>query len=259
MTALFEPELAMLRVTVYQCIPEPPPTVRLALNALLAGEDCPAHAATVAAIAPGLAGASLLGAALELMNISLHRLHEGLDRSPRTSFCLSAAGDILVGDLLSSAAFRLLVQVDSMPIMRMVSAAIQKACEIEVLALQEATAEYPPFAVVSVVVRRTSALGAAAGETAALLAGYDAAVGKLAGQFGHALATTVYWTAQARIETCPEQIEVYRELARESLTGAEDAAARFAQRTGGRDALLLSERFRRGELGACGHIAGYAK
>lgn len=247
MTGLFENELAVLRAAVVQCVPNPAATVSLALDALLAGQDCPAHAATAAAIAPGHPGAPMLGAALELMNISLHRLHEGLDRPSRESFCLSVAGDILVGDFLSSTAFRLLVQVDSFPIIRMVSEAIQKACENEILTLGEAgRGHVGELASVPMIVRRTSTLGAAAGETAAQLAGHGQSIGRLAGQFGHSVAMAAYWIAQARFETCTVKIATCRLLAIETLENAEKAASEWAHHTGNRHASMLCKRLRHG-------------
>jgi hypothetical protein len=68
--------------------------------------------------------------------------------SPRKDFCMNKGGDILAGDYLSSVAFRLLVQVDSLP-MGMVSEAIQKACENEILLLGEAIREQGGYAAVA--------------------------------------------------------------------------------------------------------------
>jgi octaprenyl-diphosphate synthase len=249
---LFEDELAVLRTTVAQCVPNPAITVRLALAALLAGQDRPAHAATVAAIAPGRPAAPMLGAALELMNISLHRLHEGLDRPSREDFCLSMGGDILAGDYLSSVAFRLLVQVDSLPIMGMVSEAIQKACENEIRLLGEATGEQGEqgeyAALAPMIVRRTSTLGGAAGATAALLAGHDECTRDAARRFGHLVAVATHWVKQLRTDTCPEKIALCRIFVKESLAGAEHAAQAYIHCSGNELPLVVCERLRQASL-----------
>jgi hypothetical protein len=100
-------------------------------------------------------------------------------------FLHEQGGDILAGDYLSSVAFRLLVQVNSLPIMGMVSEAIQKACENEILLLGEPIREQGEYsAVAPMIVRRTSALGGAAGATAALLAGPDECTRDAARRFG---------------------------------------------------------------------------
>jgi hypothetical protein len=246
---LFEDELAVLRATVAQCVPNPAITVSLALAALLAGQDRPAHAATVTAIAPGHPSGPMLGAALELMNLSLHKLHEGLDRSPREDFCLNKGGDILAGDYLSSVAFRLLVQVDSLPIMGMVSEAIQRACENEIRLLGEAKDEEGGYAALApLIVRRTSALGGAAGATAALLAGHDECIRDAARRFGHSVAIAAYWVRQLRIGTCPELIALCRIFVRQSLADAERAAQEFVRSTGNALPLMVCERIRQAHL-----------
>lgn len=242
---LFEDELAVLRTTVAQCVPNPAITIRLALAALLAGQDRPAHAATVAAIAPGHPAAPMLGAALELMNISLHKLHEGLDRPAREDFCLNKGGDILAGDYLSSVAFRLLVEVDSLPIMGMVSEAIQKACENEIRLLGEAMSEQGGYAALApMIVQRTSALGGAAGATAALLAGHDECTRDAASRFGHSVAIAAHWARQLRIDTCPEQIALCRIFIRGPLADAEHAAQGIAHSTGNQLPLMVCDRIR---------------
>jgi hypothetical protein len=94
------------------------------------------------------------------------------------------------------------------------------------------------------IVRRTSALGGAAGATAALLAGHDECTRDTAGRFGHSVAIATYWTTQMRIDTSQEKIALCRIFIRESLADAEHAAQRFVRRTGNALPLMVCERIR---------------
>lgn len=241
----FEEEAGALATTVRRYFPDPPLTIRLALSALLSGQNNPARAATVNAIAPGHSASPVLGAALELMNTSLHTLHEGLDRPSRQHFCLNTAGDILSGDYLSSAAFRLLVQVDSLPVMDIVSKAIQRACEIEIARLDNAGGKQASHPTLGLSVYQSAAsLGGAAGATAALLAGHEKCAGDQASQFGRFFAIAVDWTNRMRRDACPEQSKICRSLAIEALNEAESAAIAFAGRTRNQLPVTLCQRFR---------------
>jgi hypothetical protein len=97
-------------------------------------------------------------------------------------------------------------------------------------------------AVAPMIVRRTSALGGAAGATAALLAGHDECTRDAATRFGHSVAIAAYWTTQ--LHTCPEQIALCRIFIRESLADATHAAQGFVRRTGNALPLMVCERIR---------------
>jgi hypothetical protein len=143
----------------------------------------------------------------------------------------------------------MLVQVDSLPIMGMVSEAIQKACENEILLLGEAIREQGGYsAVAPMIVRRTSALGGAAGATAALLAGHDGSTRDAARRFGHSVAIAAYWVRQLRIDTCPEQIALCRIFIRAPLADAEHAAQRIAHSTGNQLPLMVCDRILQASL-----------
>jgi hypothetical protein len=169
--------------------------------------------------------------------------------SPREDFCLNKGGDILAGDYLSSVAFRLLVQVNSLPIMGMVSEAIQKACENDILLLGEPIREQGEYAAVAqMIARRTSALGGAAGATAALLAGHDECSRDAARRFGHSVAIAAYWAKQLRTDTCPEQIALCRIFIRASLADAEHAAQGLAHSSRNQLPPMVCERIRQASL-----------
>jgi hypothetical protein len=195
--------------------------------------DVPVLAATVNAIADSHAAAPMLGAALELMNASLHKLHSGCGKPGRHSYCVNLAGDILAGDYLSAGALRLLLKVDNLPVMQLVAEAVQSACDGEMFMLDGPFAGQEVRAAMGEVGwHRSAPLGGAAGAAAALLAGCGKdAVGE-AQRIGYCTAVATYWSKQWRVEIDPQAVAIGRSLACESIEEAKVAASRFHALTG---------------------------
>lgn len=121
-----------------------------------------------------------LGAALELIHVGLHRLHVGIDDDQHLPVPLKPAGRVLVGDYLTSGAFRLLSRCPDTKALQAIGVAMVQTCEHEVLALGgEPTADS--------VARSYAPLGEAAGLAGAQLAGCAPDVQAEASNFGGAL------------------------------------------------------------------------
>jgi octaprenyl-diphosphate synthase len=149
----------------------------------LLAEETIERGAVVMSIATAPA-ATILGAALELMYLSVHRLHQGLDNVGRADRGLGVAGDVLIGDYLSTAAFQLLVRCENMQVMRVVSEAVQRACEAELVVEVEAKADLKLTENPATYFRRAAPLGEAAGLASAALADINPVAHALAGKFG---------------------------------------------------------------------------
>lgn len=87
------------------------------------------------------------------------------------------AASVLVGDFLYSRSFQLMVELDSMPVMRVLADTTNRIAEGEVLQLLHVhNPDTDENAYMDVIERKTAVLFAAATQLAALLAGADAAV-----------------------------------------------------------------------------------
>lgn len=87
------------------------------------------------------------------------------------------AASVLVGDFLYSRSFQLMVELDSMPVMRVLADTTNRIAEGEVLQLLHVhNPDTDESAYMNVIERKTAVLFAAATQLAALLAGADAAV-----------------------------------------------------------------------------------
>ncbi len=121
-----------------------------------------------------------LGAALELIHVGLHRLHVRIDDDRHLPVPLRPAGRVLVGDYLTSGAFRLLSRCQDAQALKAIGIAMVQTCEHEVVALNgDQTAE--------AVARSYAPLGEAAGIAGAQLAGCAPDVLAEARGFGGAL------------------------------------------------------------------------
>lgn len=98
------------------------------------------------------------------------------------------AASVLVGDFLYSRSFQLMVELDSMPVMRLLADATNQIAEGEVLQLlhvgnpETSEADY-----LRVIERKTAVLFSAATQLAALLAGADLQTQKQLGEYGRNL------------------------------------------------------------------------
>ncbi|MES2531211.1 MAG: hypothetical protein V4636_09265 [Pseudomonadota bacterium] len=121
-----------------------------------------------------------LGAALELIHVGLHRLHVRIDDDRHLPVPLRPAGRVLVGDYLTSGAFRLLSRCRDAQALKAIGIAMVQTCEHEVVALgEDQTAE--------AVARSYMPLGEAAGLAGAQLAGCRPDALAEASRFGGAL------------------------------------------------------------------------
>jgi hypothetical protein len=164
--------------------------VSYATEALLRDDHPLARAAAVFAIT-GHPNSEQLASALELINLSIHRLHSNLDEDPKGGIGFGCAGNILLGDYLSSAAFQLLVRCDSLEVMHLVSEASERACEAE-LELQENLSTLTMEALPKTLAMRAKALGQVAGSAAATMEKYTEHDRKDCANFG-----ALYCAAQA--------------------------------------------------------------
>ena len=100
------------------------------------------------------------------------------------------AASVLVGDFLYSRAFQMMVEIDSMPIMREMSDATNTIAEGEVLQLLNChDANVSEARYMQVIHYKTARLFEAAARTAAILAGADAKTQKALGDYGMYLGT----------------------------------------------------------------------
>lgn len=100
------------------------------------------------------------------------------------------AASVLVGDFLYSRAFQMMVEIDSMPIMREMSLATNTIAEGEVLQLLNChDANVSESRYMQVIHYKTARLFEAAARTAAILAGADSAVQNALGNYGMYLGT----------------------------------------------------------------------
>ena len=207
--------------------------VNLAL-AMVTDGLVPVHAAVALALATGPQAVDL-AAALELMYLSVHRLHRQLDHPQRDGLGIGTAADVLVGDYLSTGAFRLLVRCGDMGVMRVIAQAVQRACEAELLACRPAALDDPADHLAAVA-DCAAPLGQAAGMAGALLAQGDPGILQLAGRFGrhactaHALASH----AASAIGGCHGKLAAAAESELKSMRAAANALERQAGNPGPR-------------------------
>lgn len=176
----FQEVSARIDVAIRQSLPNRALPIDLALA--MAREGIVPMRAAVALSLTAATGAVELAAALELMYLAVHRLHHQLDHERRDGLGMGVAADVLVGDYLSTGAFRLLVQCANMAVMGVISHAVQRSCEAELVALLAA----PAFGqnAMAELVRCTEPLGEAAGRAGAILDCCDDDMVALAGRFG---------------------------------------------------------------------------
>lgn len=173
-----------------------------------------------------------LAAAIELIHISL-ALHDdvtetdggGADGSGAAMF--GNAGNILLGDLLYTGAFRLIVELDDMEVMRVLSDATNIIAEGEVMyrAARAEAGACTPEAWLDIARRRRARLFEAGAECMAILHGADPAMragvarcGLLAGM-AHALRTEAEDAARFGIADAQARAQRETEAARAAITG----------------------------------------
>jgi hypothetical protein len=168
--------------TIRQSLPSTAGPINLAVKLVKCGV-LPVRAAVVLSFSKG-AAAVQLAAALELMNLSVHHLHHKLDHQQRGGLGVGIAADVLVGDYMSTGAFRLLVQCGDMAVMGVIAHAVQHACEAEMVSYCATPASQQQGASAEAIAACARPLGAAAGLAGAILAQHGDEVGPFAANFG---------------------------------------------------------------------------
>ena len=224
----FDSMLAALRQTVFGSLACEAAPVRLALMALFGDQAEPVRALALDALA-GDASSLRLGAAIELIDAGLRRLHGELDQDGSLAEELGAAAAVLTGDYLTSGAFKLLVEHGQWHGMQVVALAAVQASQAEAAAqaqLQSRGAvEAPPVDAAWWLARhrsRAEPLGQAAGESGAALAGLADESRTAAVEFGGRIATAQSLLRAARagddgsdicLRLCHDELDAARRLA----------------------------------------------
>lgn len=161
--------------------------VQLALRLLLSNQQMPIRAFVTSSLHSGQAGIDV-GTALDLIHLSLQRLHAGVDASGGVSALLGNAAAVLAGDYLTTGAFRLLVRCANPHVLAVVSDAVTRAAELEAANLGRAqdTSDDPALWL-RTRQRLAAPLGEAAGAAGAILAGYPEPLADVARRYGATL------------------------------------------------------------------------
>jgi hypothetical protein len=203
--------------------------IRYATQVLLRDDHPLARAATVFAIT-GHPNAEQLSSAIELINLSIHRLHANLNEGSIGAIGFGCAGNILLGDYLSSAAFQLLVSCDSLEVMHLVSEAAERACEAEFQLQDSLTTVLAMAASPKTLAMRTQALGRVAGSAAAILEKYTEYDHEQCAHFGGfycAAQAYVPWFGDPKVPTSS-----FLASFEATVVEAKDAAQRLYNSTG---------------------------
>lgn len=160
--------------------------VRDALLLLLSGRNLPIRALVASSLHFDRAAIEA-GTALDLIHAGLQRLHARLDATEGAPALLGTAATVLVGDYLTTGAFRLLVRCADMRVLVMVSDAVNRASELETTRLDQDRSDHA-----SPQTRRNLAapLSEAAGAAGAILAGYPESLAATAKHFGNCLVSS---------------------------------------------------------------------
>lgn len=160
--------------------------VRDALLLLLSGRNLPIRALVASSLHFDRAAIEA-GTALDLIHAGLQRLHARLDATEGAPALLGTAATVLVGDYLTTGAFRLLVRCADMRVLVMVSDAVNRASELETTRLDQDRSDHA-----SPQIRRNLAapLSEAAGAAGAILAGYPESLAATAKHFGNCLVSS---------------------------------------------------------------------
>ncbi|MDB6002055.1 MAG: hypothetical protein JWP52_3754 [Rhizobacter sp.] len=235
----FESMRTALRETVFASLRCEAAPVRLALFALFGDEAEPVRALALDALA-GEPSPLRLGAAIELIDAGLRRLHGDLDQAGTLAFDLGAAATVLTGDYLTSGAFKLLVEHGDMAGMQLVAAAAVQASQTEAAEAGNHAAG-DEAQVVARHRARAEPLGRVAGEAGAALAGHTGDLREAAAAFGASLATAQSLLRAARhVDAEPERSALLMRAAAEVARARGDAQT-LARHTGNERPLHLCD------------------
>lgn len=179
--------------------------VRDALLLLLSGRNLPIRALVASSLHFDRAAIEA-GTALDLIHAGLQRLHARLDATEGAPALLGTAATVLVGDYLTTGAFRLLlVRCANMRVLVMVSDAVNRASELETTRLDQDRSDHA-----SPQTRRNLAapLSEAAGAAGAILAGYPESLAATAKHFGNCLVSSYVLLREVENIARPRQARV---------------------------------------------------
>jgi hypothetical protein len=206
---------------IRQSLPSNAGPINLAVELVKCGL-VPVRAAVALSFSTG-AAAIQLAAALELMNLSVHHLHHKLDHQRRAGLGIGIAADVLVGDYMSTGAFRLLVQCGDMAVMGVIANAVQQACEAEMLSYCVTPESQQQDGSSEAIARCARPLGTAAGLAGAILAQYGDESRPMAANFGRHVCEAQALVAMA-LDPCTGSPCALIEAAKAALLQADQAA-----------------------------------
>lgn len=214
--------------------------VQLPLRLLLSGQQMPIRALVTCSFHSGQAGIDA-GAALDLIHLSLQRLHAGIDKPGSTSALLGNAAAVLAGDYLTTGAFRLLVRCANLRVLDMVSGAVTRAAEFEAANLNRAPGTGDDQTRRMQIRQKLAApLGEAAGATGAALACYPDPLADMARRYGEILVASHVLFQEADAMENSEALAL-QNAARDLCNQAVQEAQAIAMATGNRRPLELAE------------------
>ena len=185
-----ETVIASVRAAVASTLTCDAAPVQLALRLLLSGQQMPIRALVTCSFHSGPEGIDA-GAALDLIHLSLQRLHASVDAPSGASALLGNAAVVLVGDYLTTGAFRLLVRCADIRVLTLVSDAVNRASELESIQLgPNLDGQHDPSRLLQIRQQLAAPLGEAAGAAGATFAGYPEPLAGTARRYGEYLVSS---------------------------------------------------------------------
>lgn len=232
-----ESVLAGVHAAITGALPCDASPVKNTLVLLLSGQNLPIRA-LVASSLHFDPSAIKAGAALDLIHAGLQRLHARIARTEGVTAFLGTGATILVGDYLTTGAFRLLVGCADMRLLALAADAVNQASELEAarLGMEPSEPASPQD------LRRLAApLSIAAGAMGATLAGYPKSLAANARLFGDGLATSHVLLREAEDLAPGPARALLHGAARDLCHHAAQAAEIIAAATGNRRPGELAE------------------
>jgi octaprenyl-diphosphate synthase len=226
-TSFPESVIASVHTTIANAISCDALPVRDALILLLSGGNLPIRALVTSSLHFDQTAIEV-GTSLDLIHASLQRLHARLDTKVGTPALLGTAATVLVGDYLTTGAFRLLVHCSDMRILVMVSDAVNRASELESLQLNQGWHDRTS---IQSRMNLAAPLSEAAGAAGAILAGFPESLAATARHFSSCLVSSYVLLREAENITPPEASARLHAAARNLCLDAERTAENFASTT----------------------------
>ena len=156
--------------------------VKRSLLLLMSGQDAPIRALVACSLRFN-PSAIKAGAALDIIYTGLQRLHARMESGREEASMLGTGAVVLVGDYLTSGAFRLLVDCADMRLLSVAASAVNQVSELEVAHLGMGQADVSPQCMQKLL----APLAIAAGDIGSILAGYPPDITRIARVFAEHL------------------------------------------------------------------------